>query len=272
MKRPVLRYFGGKYVLAPWIIENLPRHEIYIEPFGGAASVLMRKPKVYHEVYNDLNGEIVNVFAVLRDLKLFRRLRRALAATPFARDEYLIAFEPHPDSVEQARRTIIKSFMGFGGDSCSAGRPTGFRSISLTTKRGTTPPDEWVNYWDALPSFHERLSSVAIENRDAIELMQIHDSPETLFFVDPPYVHSTRGNKHGYRLEMTDNDHKRLCESLQKMKAMIVLCGYRSEQYDSLIWKFIERETYADGAQKRTEVLWFNDAAAKAKSQMELAL
>ena len=269
-ERPVLRYFGGKWMLAPWVIENLPKHDIYIEPFGGAASVLIRKERVYHEVYNDLNGEIVNVFRVLRNKVLAVELERQLRATPFARDEYLEAFEPSNDPVEGARRTIIKSFMGFGGDSCSAGRPTGFRSIALTTKRGTTPPVEWLSYCDVLPAFHERLMAVAIENRDALELMQLHDSSEALFFVDPPYVHDTRGNKHGYRFEMDNEAHERLIDLLASLKGMVVLCGYESPIYDRLGWTTVQRETYADGARERTEVLWLNPACVKAQAQQSL--
>jgi DNA adenine methylase len=272
VERPVLRYFGGKWVLAPWVIQNLPAHDIYIEPFGGAASVLMRKPRVYHEVYNDLNDEIVNVFIVLRNKTLSKDLELALRNTPFARTEYDIAFQECVEPVERARRTIMKSFMGFGGDSCTYGKQTGFRSISGTTKRGTTPPAEWVSFWDCIPSFHERLSGVAIERRDAFELMPLHDSPEALFFVDPPYVLDTRGNKHGYKYEMTDEDHRRLCDLLKSLKGMVVLSGYDSDIYDGLKWESIKRETLADGARKRTEVLWLNPHAMKAKSQLELCL
>lgn len=270
IERPVLRYFGGKYVLAPWIISLLPKHQIYIEPYGGAASVLMRKQAVYHDVYNDLNSEIVNVFRVLRDAKLSRRLRKALIFTPFARDEYLGAFTPSDCPVESARRTVIKSFMGFGGDSCSAGKPTGFRSISLTTKRGTTPPTEWVSYWDAIPHFHERLRSVAIENRQASELMKIHDSPEALFFLDPPYVHDTRGTKHGYHYEMSDAQHIELVTMLSEIKGMVVLSGYENGIYENLGWKCFQKNTFADGARERTESLWLNPAAVAAMPQADL--
>lgn len=269
-ERPVLRYFGGKWVLAPWIIANLPPHDIYVEPFGGAASVLIRKAPVYHEVYNDLNGEIVNVFRVLRNKVLAVELERALRLTPFARSEYDESFLETPDPVEGARRTIIRSFMGFGGNSVSGGAKTGFRSISLTTARGTTPPTEWVSYWDAVPTFHERLSAVAVENRDALELMGIHDSPEALFFVDPPYVHDTRNEKHGYRFEMTDADHGRLMDQLAGMKGMVVLSGYASPLYERLGWHTVKRNTFADGANARTEVLWLNPAAVKAQSQQSL--
>lgn len=270
VQRPVMRYFGGKWVLAPWIIEHLPKHTIYVEPFGGAASVLMRKDRSYHEVYNDLNQEIVNVFRVLRDETKAPQLDRALRLTPFHRDEYQEAFEAHSDPIEQARRTIIKSFMGFGGDSCSAGKPTGFRSISLSANRGTTPAKEWSTYADCIKPFHDRLKGVTVENRDAFEIMDLHDSVEALFFVDPPYVLDTRGVKHGYSFEMTDQDHARLIARLKEMKAMVVLCGYSHPLYESLGWASVKRETHADGGRDRIEVLWINDAALKAQSQQSL--
>jgi len=270
VERPVLRYFGGKWILAPWVIENLPPHEIYIEPFGGAASVLMRKPTCYHEVYNDLNAEIVNVFRVLRNPVLAVELERALRLTPFARLEYDDAFNASSEPVEVARRTIIRAFMGFGGNSVSGGAKTGFRSILLTTLRGTTPPTEWVSYWDAVPAFHERLATVAVENRDALELMALHDSPEALFFVDPPYVHDTRNEKHGYVFEMTNEDHAKLVTLLKGMKAMVVLCGYDNPLYDELGWEKRKKNTYADGANARTEVLWLNPAAVAAQTQQSL--
>src|SRR5690606_17939073 len=104
-----------KWRLAPWIISHFPPHQVYVEPFGGAASVLMQKHRVYAEVYNDLDGEVVNVFRVLRDPDTAARLERALRFTAFARDEYESAYEPCDDPVEQARRTIVKGAMGYGG-------------------------------------------------------------------------------------------------------------------------------------------------------------
>jgi DNA adenine methylase len=272
VERPVLRYFGGKWVLAPWIIQNLPQHDIYIEPFGGAASVLMRKPRTYHEVYNDLNDEIVNVFQILRDPQLWKELENNLRKTPFARAEYDIAFQPSENSLEQARRTIMKSFMGFGGDSSHTGKQTGFRSISGTTKRGTTPPAEWVSLADCVESWHERLAGVAIEKRDAFELIPLHDSPEALFFVDPPYVHDTRCHLHGYKYEMTDIEHEKLLVLLAGLKGMVVLCGYESPIYKKLGWHVVNKNTFADGARERTECLWLNGAAVDKRSQIEMAL
>jgi DNA adenine methylase len=128
MIRPVLRYHGGKWMLAPWILEHFPPHRIYTEAFGGAGSVLMRKPRAkLVEVYNDLDGEIVNLFRLLRDPETAGALKRLLTATPFARVEFEESYRAHQDALEQARRTVVRSFMGFGSDSAS-GTKTGFRA------------------------------------------------------------------------------------------------------------------------------------------------
>jgi len=114
VSRPVLCWHGGKFRLAPWVIAHLPPHRIYVEPFGGAASVLLRKPRAYAEVYNDLDGDVVNLFRVLRDAQAGARLIAQLQLTPFAREEFLAAYEPADDPVERARRLVARSFMAFG--------------------------------------------------------------------------------------------------------------------------------------------------------------
>jgi hypothetical protein len=149
--RPVLRYHGGKWRLAPWIISHFPAHRVYVEPFGGAASVLMRKPRAYAEVYNDLDGELVALFRVLRDETQAAALVRAVSLTPFAREEFAASYEPSGDPVEQARRTVIRAFMGFGSNAHV--RATGFRANS--NRSGTTPARDWANYPDALVAIIE---------------------------------------------------------------------------------------------------------------------
>jgi len=260
--RPVLRYFGGKFLLAPWIISHMPKHRVYVEPYAGAASVLMQKPRSYAEVYNDLDDRIVNVFRVLRNKVTANILKNALALTPFARSEFDLSSADHDtSSVENARRTIIRSFMGFGADSvCEPSRNTGFRSNS--NRSGTTPAHDWVNYRDAIPAFIERLDGVVIENTPALNAIEKFDSPETLFYVDPPYVTDTRKRTKAYRHELTDSDHVELLTALKSVKGMVMLSGYQSDLYSSLDWHRIDRKALADGAGDRTESLWFNPLAA----------
>lgn len=266
-KRPVLRYHGGKWMLAPWIIEHFAQHRVYVEPFGGAASVLMQKARSYAEVYNDLDGETVNLFRVLRDPAQARELERVLKLTPFARTEFEQSYLTAGDPIEQARRTMFRSFAGFGSGAAT-GHQTGFRSNS--NRSGTTPAHDWRNFAEILPEFVERLRGVVIENKAAAAVMQQHDTPETLHYCDPPYPLSTRTLRWHYnslyRFEMTDEQHRDLADCLHSLKGMVVLSGYPSPLYDEQLfsdWKRIERAAFADGAEPRTEVLWLNSAAAK---------
>lgn len=271
--RPVLRYHGGKHVLAPWIISNFPTHRVYVEPFCGAASVLMAKPRSYSECINDLDGEIVNVFKVLRDPASALELQRQIELTPYSRTEFKGAYVPSRDPVEQARRTIVKSFMGFGSAAVTQAKPTspgagfkpttGFRANS--NRSGTTPSHDWANWPRRIPSFVERLQGVVIENKDASAIMLQHDSERTLHYVDPPYVHSTRGLKQwrtpqSYRYEMTDEQHAELADVLKSLQGFVVLSGYPSELYDRLYegWACVKRDAHGDGAVDRVECLWLS--------------
>lgn len=243
-------------MLAPWIISHFPQHRVYVEPFGGGASVLLRKDKSYAEVYNELDTEIVNVFQTLRDNG--PKLQEYLKNTPFARVEFVESYKPARDKVVRAARTIIKSFMGFGSDAIK--NKSGFRANSH--RSGTTPAHDWTNYGEALHFLTNRLKGVVIENRDALDVIKQHDRPDTLFYVDPPYVHSTRSAKQPkqYNFEMSDKEHKNLSELLHSLKGKVVLSGYSSELYDILYadWNRSEREAFADGGRPRTEVIWTN--------------
>lgn len=254
--RPVLRYFGGKWRLAPWIISQMPAHRVYVESFGGGASVLLRKPRSYAEVYNDLDGEIVNVFRVLRNPAQARELERLLRLTPFAREEHEEAYLPAADPIEQARRTIVKSFMGFSSDAIHSN--TGFRSNSA--RPGTIPAHDWAHYPDQIPLFCARLAGVVVENRDALVVMAQHDAPTALHYVDPPYPHGVRGVAGKYGQELTDDQHRELAAFLRTLKGMVILSGYGCELYDELYpdWQHIERKAFASGARERTEVLWIS--------------
>ncbi|WP_023873968.1 MULTISPECIES: DNA adenine methylase [Pandoraea] len=269
--RPIMRYHGGKWRLAPWIIQHLPSHRVYVECFGGGASVLLRKPRSYAEIYNDLDGEVANLFRVCRDHG--ERLALACELTPFARKEFVCAYEPAEDPIEQARRTLIRSFMGFGSAGAS-GQATGFRANS--NRSGTTPAHDWMNYPDCLRAVIGRLRGVVIENRDAVACMRQHDGPETLHYVDPPYVHSTRKlatHAPAYRHEMNDDQHRELAESLCGLQGMVVLSGYRCDLYDELFkgWARIDGRAHADGARPRVESLWLSPNLPRVDLLMEVA-
>lgn len=275
-KRPALRYHGGKWKLAPWVISFFPAHQVYVEPFGGACSVLIRKPRVAAEIYNDLDDDVVTLFRVLRDPLTAEALRRRLVLTPFARTELAASYEPAVDRIDAVHKMLIRSFMGFGSASMTRMHITGFRSSSSRShgRKGSTPAIDWTNWPDHMPELIDRLRGVVIENRDFEPIITQHDSPQTLFYADPPYLQETRsslkaknGNRgHYYRHDMTDADHVRLAEVLQGVKGMVVLSGYPSPLYEGLFanWHRVEKKHYADGARARTEVLWLNPACATA--------
>lgn len=266
-RRPALRYHGGKWRLAPWIISHFPAHDIYTEAYGGAASVLLRKPRSYAEVYNDLDGEIVNVFRVLRERSA--ELCRVLELTPYARAEYETSHEPARDELEQARRTIVRSCMGHGANFTRRTRDGrvmrgGFRNYSKKNRR-SIPAQDWRNYPEELAGMAERLRGVIIENRKAAEVICKHDSSETLHYVDPTYDHQSRGRKNDYRFEMTEKDHRELASVLKGLQGYVVLSGYQSGLYRELFgnWQRVEKRVMADGGGPRTEVLWLNPKCAE---------
>lgn len=265
--RPLLRWHGGKWRLAAWIIRHFPAHSVYVEPYGGAWSVGFQKAPADADVWNDLDDELVNLFRVLRDPKRAARLVAQLELTPFARAEFNAAYEPTRNSVERARRLIIRSFMGHGSDGASGVYRTGFRANS--NRSGSTPARDWLNLPASLALAAERIMGVIIESRPALQVMAAHDSPETLHFVDPPYLIETRSRAHRrpdnggvYRHELTTAEHVELLTFLGGLRGMVALCGYPSALYDHALpgWTRVEREALADGALPRTEVLWLNPA------------
>lgn len=270
--RPVLRYHGGKFRLAPWVIKHFPPHRCYVEPFGGAAGVLIQKDRAYAEVYNDLDGDIVNLFRVLREPGQCARLIDQLLLTPYARDEFAAAYEPTEDPIERARRTLIRAEMGFGSVGATKGH-TGFR-IDTRRKHGTAQA-LWARFPESLARVCDRLSGVMIENRPALNVIDQHDAEDTLFYVDPPYLMSTRcvSARHGryYHCEMTGDDHHQLLAKLCAAKGMVVLSGYPSDAYKEALlgggWVMAKTEariSAARGTALRTECLWLNPACSRA--------
>lgn len=275
---PVIRYHGGKFRLASWVIEHFPPHQVYIEPFGGAAGVLMQKRRSHGEVYNDLDGDIVNLFRVLQNATQRAALTELLVFTPYARDEFELARIYTDEPVERARRTVIRAQMGFGSAGASKGT-TGFR-IDCYRQYGTAQ-QLWARYPEQLAAIGQRLAGVLIENRPAIDIMQAHDSPQALHYVDPPYMHDTRvrGAQKGryYRHELDDDQHAELLATLNSLQGMVVLSGYPSELYMERLEGWTMNSTSARisagrGGDTRTECLWINPACMAALQQRGLPL
>ncbi len=257
--RPVLKYYGGKFKLAPWIISHFPAHERYIEPFGGAASVLLLKNPSRWEVYNDLNEEVVNVFRVLRDKESARKLRHLLRLTPYSRAELLSCCEPSADNVEQARRTIVRSLLSVGNSQERA-----YPSFRNHTKNYHYLPQYFREYQDHLKLFTDRLLNVTIEKTDALDLMLDNDAEDTLNYIDPPYLVRRRMD-HGYANEMkTEAEHEKLIKTALSLKAKIVISTYECDLYNDLLkgWTKVSKKatngSRTKGKCSATEVLYLN--------------
>lgn len=256
--RPPVKWHGGKHYLAKKIIALFPAHSTYVEPFGGAASVLLNKCPSPVEVYNDLDTRITRLFRVIRDKG--DELCRRLALTPYSEAEFLFDAEPHEDEIEQARRDFVRWRQSIGG------RGDGFSYTLHRVRRGMA--DVVSGYLssidDELPKIIERLRSVQLMCRPAIEVIQKYDGEDTLFYCDPPYLPETRTSG-GYQIDMTSEDHLALAEQLLRCKGKVVLSGYPSSLYDQLFdgWRHVEFEMAnhaSSGAAKRrqTECVWLN--------------
>lgn len=251
-------------MLAPWIIDHFSQHRIYTEVFGGAASVLLRKPRSHSEVYNDLDGDLVNLFRLLQRPDEANDLRLRLHLTTFSREEFEATYLPMESSLDRAWALIVRSFFGHGSDSARQDKRSGFRAGGHGG--GSSPARDWKNYPPALEAVVERLQGVLIEHRPAVEVLQAQDSPDTLHYVDPPYVLSTRkmGGAGAYRHELTDQDHRELAAVLRSLKGHVIISGYPCKLYDDELyadWSRVQRSALADGARERNEVLWMNAKA-----------
>lgn len=273
--RPVCRYFGGKWKIADWIISFFPQHRCYVEPFGGAASVLMKKKPSLVEVYNDLSQEMVNLFRVLRNPGAAAELRRQLHLTPYSRAEWMDCHAFVSDPVEQARRTIVMASMSFSpGKVLRRLEGNAFRSSSSGYHRH---PQDFQNLTDSLEAVTARLKEVIIECRDAASVAMKYDRPDTLHYVDPPYLHSLRADmRNRYTNELTDESHQELAAVLRRLEGYVVLSGYPSAEYKEWYagWHSYSRKTVSGasvpGKSHRVEVVWLNPRAAAAMRQGEL--
>lgn len=237
MKGP-FPYYGAKGRLAPWIASLLPAHMVYVEPFCGSASVFFAKAPSRHEVLNDLDGNVTTFFRVLRDQP--DALTRACQLSPYARTEYQAArLDEDVDDLERARRVFVRATQAFNGDGLSAGR-------SGAWSCGARPGDAYVartrGRADRLYEVADRLRGAIIESRDALDLIPAYDGPDVAFYIDPPYLRSTRSSLHtgtrrrtDYRHDMPDeDDHRALAKTLNDCAGAILLSGYDSDLYREL--------------------------------------
>jgi len=252
--RSVLQYPGSKKRIAPWIIQHMPPHHSYLEPFFGGGAVLFAKEPSRIETVNDIDGEVINFFQVIRDDK--DELIRRTVYTPYARQIYENAFLTEPeDSIDRALQFAVENMMGCG---FRVSGKTGWKKDIYGREAAYA-----VRYWNDLPSFIAdaaiRLKSVQIECKPALELIRAFNHPNVLIYVDPPYVLETRECKM-YRYEMSDGQHIELLEELCKSKAMVMISGYDCDLYEQYLsgWRKVQTAARAQNNHRRTETLWMN--------------
>ena len=248
----VLKYPGAKNRLAPWILSFIPEHKVYLEPFAGSLAILLNKKRSHIETVNDLDGEIVNFFRVMRDTP--GTLNWLLKETPYSREEYSHAYEHCLDPLERARRFVIRCWMGFGAGNHYR---NGFRSGQQSNS--PNPAKAWARLPQTITLASERMQGVQIEHMDAVELIRRYDTEDVFIYADPPYLPETRKG-YLYKHEMSLEQHRELLQVLSAHSGKILLSGYDNELYDSLLpgWHKVQKATQAECGLRRTETLWMN--------------
>jgi DNA adenine methylase len=254
---PVLKYPGSKWRLADWIIAHMPLHEIYLEPFFGSGAVFFRKPRARIETINDISGDVVNLFRIVRERP--EELARAVALTPWARDEYYQAYEPTEDPLEQARRFLVRCWQGQGAKTASR---SGWKVVE-SGMCGKAFPREWQAIVQRMGATAKRLAYTQIENRPAAEIIPRYNRSNTLIYADPPYVMGSRTGGRYYEHEMTDEEHREVLCLLKQHSGPVLISGYPSELYERELegWR-METTSIVQWHQQRQEVLWMNSVAA----------
>lgn len=262
-RRIVFGWYGGKFNHLEWLLPFLPPSHHYCEPFGGSAAILLNRDPSPVETYNDIDGEVVNFFRVLRDDT--ENLLRTIALTPFSREEFYFAVNPDgdgTDDLERARRFYVCARQARTGlaQTATLGRWANCKNTSRSGMSGAV--SRWLGSAESLPEIAERLLRVQIENRPAIDVIRLYDSRGTLFYCDPPYVHSTRGDNKAYGFEMDEQEHRKLAEVLRNCQGKVAISGYRCNLMDELFpgWNRYDAEPRNCHSIKemRQESLWMN--------------
>lgn len=260
----ILNYPGAKWSIANWIIEHMPHHKTYLEPYFGSGAVLFNKAPSRLETINDLDSDVVNLFRVIRDYP--EELARVARWTPYSREEYYASYAIEGNELERARKFLVRCWMARGARSSNR---NGWRHI--IDYNGPRPVRQWNEVPKKILEITDRLKNVQIEQQPAIQLIKRYKRPEVLIYADPPYVMETR---HGriYKHEMTDEDHIELLEVLDAHPGPVLLSGYAHPLYDDRLkhWRRETKIVQAEAAQKREEVLWINPIAAEQVGQMTI--
>lgn len=264
-RRIVFGWYGGKFSHLNWLLPLLPPCHHYCEPFSGSGAVLLNREPSPIETYNDIDGEVVNFFRVLRDHS--EDLIKTIALTPFSREEYHQAIYGETSGIsdiEKARRFYIKARQTRTGlaQTASLGRWANCKNTSRAGMSGVV--SRWLGGIDALDDIAQRLIRVQIENRPAVDVIRLYDSPTTLFYCDPPYLHATRGDTKAYGFEMDEEQHRELAKVLNQCQGMVAVSGYDHPLMNELFspgrWlkTLSPDKTIHSTKDKRVEVLWTN--------------
>ena len=256
-------WYGGKFSHLDFILPYLPGDAVHFcDVYGGSAAILINRKPSLVETYNDLDSELVNFFETLRNHG--EELIKAISLTPFSREELVKAcrFEPDLPILERARRFYVRARQTRTGlaQTSSEGR---WAHCVLTSRAGMAGAvSRWLGAIDGLPEIVQRLLRVQIENVPALELIERYDTEDTLFYMDPPYVHESRNDSNAYGYEMTDEEHAELADMLHSIHGRAVVSGYRTALYDRLFadWVRIDAPTKTCNSSKgqRQESLWLN--------------
>ena len=256
-------WYGGKFSHLDFLIPLFPTDATHFcDVFGGSAAILLNVEPYPVETYNDIDSELVNFFNTLRDDR--DRLIEVIGLTPFSREELALACQPAKrlSKLERARRFYIRARQTRTGlaQTSSEGR---WAHCVLTSRAGMAGAvSRWLGSVEKLPEIAQRLQRVQIENAPALEVIQRYDTHSTLFYLDPPYVHSTRGDTSAYGFEMTDDEHRELAECVRGTKGRAVISGYRNDLYDELFgdWRRVDAEARRCNSvgKLRQESVWLN--------------
>jgi DNA adenine methylase len=251
---PVLKYPGAKWTIGEWILSFVPKHRIYLEPFFGSGALFFTKHPSEIETINDINGDVVNLFCVIRNNP--EKLAELVEMTPWARDEYYKSYEKSEEPIEAARRFLVRCWMAFGTKTSDR---TGWRN-DIQGRKYISCPNRWKVVPNRIIETALRLKDAQIENQPAVQLIKRYNFKDVFVYADPPYPLSTRSGRM-YANEMLDEDHLELLETLKEHKGPVIIFGYACKLYDEILkgWRRETRKTLAELAREREEVLWMND-------------
>jgi len=274
-----LKWHGGKSYLTDWIIDLMPRHLHYVEPYAGGLAVLLAKnpfderhqwgdkahERGISEVVNDLNGELMNFWKVMQDEKAFKQFQRIIEATPFSQPQWKeagVRMSPcHELDVQAAVAFFVR---------CRQSRAGGFKGFATLSRNRTRrqmneQASAWLSCVEGLPEVHYRLKRVVVLCGDALKVIRQQDGERTLFYLDPPYVHGTRAATDAYKHEMDEATHLGLLDTISQCKGRVMVSGYPNELYDQMLcdWNRHDREidnkvSGASSKRTMTESLWCN--------------